>query len=66
VFLCSDGIDDNYPVQENDKYLFKLYRTITQSFAEEVAAAGEEGFLSMCGKEGNGGQVTIHRHSRWL
>jgi serine/threonine protein phosphatase PrpC len=54
VFLCSDGIDDNYPVQDNDKYLFKLYRTITQSFAEDT---GEEGFESMCGKDGNGGQI---------
>jgi serine/threonine protein phosphatase PrpC len=57
VFLCSDGIDDNYPVQDNDKHLFKLYRTITQTFAEEAADAGEEGFEAMCGKDGNGGQI---------
>jgi hypothetical protein len=53
VFLCSDGIDDNYPVQDNDKHLFKLYRTITQTFAEE----GAEGFEAMCGKDGKGGQI---------
>jgi serine/threonine protein phosphatase PrpC len=41
VFLCSDGVDDNYPVDENDKHLFKLYRTITQTFAED-------GFESTC------------------
>jgi len=35
VFLCSDGIDDNYPVDENEKYLFKLYRTIALTFAED-------------------------------
>jgi serine/threonine protein phosphatase PrpC len=35
VFLCSDGIDDNYPVDENEKYLFKLYRTIAITFAED-------------------------------
>jgi serine/threonine protein phosphatase PrpC len=35
VFLCSDGIDDNYPVEENEKYLFKLYRTIALTFAED-------------------------------
>jgi serine/threonine protein phosphatase PrpC len=41
VFLCSDGIDDNYPVDDNDKHLFKLYRTISQTFAED-------GFDSTC------------------
>jgi len=35
VFLCSDGIDDNYPVDENEKHLFKLYRTIAITFAED-------------------------------
>jgi len=35
VFLCSDGIDDNYPVEENEKYLYKLYRTIALTFAED-------------------------------
>jgi len=41
VFLCSDGIDDNYPVDENEKYLYKLYRTIAITFAED-------GFESTC------------------
>ena len=41
VFLCSDGVDDNYPVEENEKYLFKLYRTIALTFAED-------GFESTC------------------
>jgi serine/threonine protein phosphatase PrpC len=35
VFLCSDGIDDNYPVDENEKHLYKLYRTITLTFVED-------------------------------
>ncbi|MDR2596127.1 MAG: protein phosphatase 2C domain-containing protein [Treponema sp.] len=35
VFLCTDGIDDNYPVDENEKHLFKLYRTIAITFAED-------------------------------
>ncbi|MDR2597682.1 MAG: protein phosphatase 2C domain-containing protein [Treponema sp.] len=35
VFLCSDGIDDNYPVDENEKHLYKLYRTIALTFAED-------------------------------
>jgi serine/threonine protein phosphatase PrpC len=41
VFLCSDGIDDNYPVDENEKHLFKLYRTIATTFVED-------GFDSTC------------------
>ncbi|MDR0601467.1 MAG: protein phosphatase 2C domain-containing protein [Treponema sp.] len=43
VFLCSDGIDDNYPVEENEKHLYKLYRTIALTFAED-------GFDSTCGQ----------------
>jgi serine/threonine protein phosphatase PrpC len=35
VFLCSDGVDDNYPVEKNEKHLFTLYRTIALTFAEE-------------------------------
>jgi serine/threonine protein phosphatase PrpC len=35
VFLCSDGVDDNYPVEKNEEHLFKLYRTIALTFAEE-------------------------------
>jgi hypothetical protein len=37
-------------VQDNDKHLFKLYRTITQTFIED-------GFEATCGKDGNGGQI---------
>jgi serine/threonine protein phosphatase PrpC len=35
VFLCTDGLDDNYPVEDNDKYLFELYRTIALTFDED-------------------------------
>ena len=35
VFLCTDGVDDNYPVDGNEKHLFKLYRTVALTFAEE-------------------------------
>ena len=41
VFLCSDGVDDNYPVEGNEQHLFKLYRTIALTFAED-------GFDSTC------------------
>jgi serine/threonine protein phosphatase PrpC len=43
VFLCSDGVDDNYPVEENEKHLYKLYRTVALTFAED-------GFDSTCGQ----------------
>ena len=41
VFICSDGIDDNYPVEGNEHHLFKLYRTIALTFAKD-------GFDSTC------------------
>jgi serine/threonine protein phosphatase PrpC len=43
VFLCSDGVDDNYPVDGNEQHLFRLYRTIALTFAED-------GFDSTCGQ----------------
>jgi serine/threonine protein phosphatase PrpC len=41
VFLCSDGIDDNYPVEGNEEHLYKLYRTIALAFVDD-------GFDSTC------------------
>jgi serine/threonine protein phosphatase PrpC len=41
VFLCSDGVDDNYPVEKNEEHLYKLYRTIALTFVED-------GFDSTC------------------
>jgi hypothetical protein len=35
VFLCTDGVDDNYPIEGNEKHLFKLYRTIALTFDED-------------------------------
>jgi len=35
TFICTDGIDDNYPVDGNEKHLFKIYRTIALTFAKE-------------------------------
>ncbi len=37
VFLCSDGVDDNYPVDENENkiQLCRIYRTISIAFAEK-------------------------------
>jgi len=37
VYLCTDGIDDNYPVEEseNRKQLVRLYRTISLAYADD-------------------------------
>jgi serine/threonine protein phosphatase PrpC len=43
VFLCSDGVDDNYPVEENEKHLYKFYRNIALAFVDA-------GFNSTCGQ----------------
>jgi serine/threonine protein phosphatase PrpC len=43
VFLCSDGVDDNYPVEENEKHLYRLYRIIALTFVDN-------GFDSTCGQ----------------
>jgi hypothetical protein len=43
VFLCSDGVDDNYPIWQNEQHLFKIYRIIALTFAED-------GFDSTCGQ----------------
>jgi serine/threonine protein phosphatase PrpC len=59
VFLCSDGVDDNYPVEDtvsikgdarNAGYLAKLYRTILETLAED-------GYDSTFGGDGSGGQL---------
>jgi len=51
-FLCSDGIDDNYPVdeKENAECLYRLYREITVTFSED-------GYESTFGKDGASGQL---------
>ena len=41
IYLCSDGIDDNYPVEKNEEYLYNVYKTISLTFAEA-------GFESTC------------------
>ena len=51
-FLCSDGIDDNYPVdeKENAAALYRLYREIAVTCAED-------GYDSTFGKDGISGQL---------
>ena len=35
IFIGSDGVDDTYPVHENEKYLKNLYRSVVLSIAED-------------------------------
>jgi len=49
-FLCSDGIDDNFPVKENEVYLYGFYNEIAATCAENGCAStfggdGASGFL---------------------
>jgi serine/threonine protein phosphatase PrpC len=41
VFLCTDGVDDNYPADENEFHLYRLYYAIALTFAKD-------GFDSAC------------------
>ncbi|MCL2825768.1 MAG: protein phosphatase 2C domain-containing protein, partial [Polyangiaceae bacterium] len=34
AFVCTDGLDDNYPVEDNMLHLCRVYREIALSFAE--------------------------------
>ena len=43
LFLCSDGVDDNYPVEGNEEHLYRLYRNIAVTFVED-------GYESTCGQ----------------
>jgi serine/threonine protein phosphatase PrpC len=51
-FLCSDGIDDNYPADEkiNAECLYGLYRDIAVTFAEA-------GYEITCGNDGKSGKL---------
>jgi serine/threonine protein phosphatase PrpC len=35
IFLCSDGIDDSFPVNDNEKHLAKFFRALTIDFANK-------------------------------
>lgn len=42
IFLSSDGLDDCYPVYENENYLYKLYSIIVESILRNGFDATEE------------------------
>jgi hypothetical protein len=62
VFVGSDGIDDSYPLNDNEKHLAKLYNTITLNFAAEGFDAGVQqlrDFLPTLTDKGSGDDVSI-------
>lgn len=62
IFVCSDGIEDSYPVNDNDKYLAKFYRTLAISFAErdfdDVCTDIKEA-LPVMSKKGSGDDMSL-------
>lgn len=62
IFIGTDGVDNSYPVYENEKHLEKLYRTIMQNFAQEgfeVGAKELSEFLPLLTQKGSGDDVSI-------
>jgi serine/threonine protein phosphatase PrpC len=62
VFLCSDGVDDNSPVDGNEQHLFKLYRTIALTFAEDGFESTFEQIKGLAGSfatKGKGDDTSI-------
>jgi len=47
VFICTDGIDDNYPVEGNENHLYKLYRTIALTFVKDGFASTYEQLIEL-------------------
>lgn len=48
LFLCSDGIDDNYPVENNEEHLYDLYQQITNAFAADGFESTSEQIKPLC------------------
>ena len=62
TFLCSDGLDDSYPVKDNEKYLAKFYRTLALNFIEkdfEKSFDDVKETLPLLSKKGSGDDISI-------
>jgi len=62
TFLCSDGLDDSYPIKDNEKYLEKFYRTLTLNFIEkdfEKSFEDVKETLPLLSKKGSGDDISI-------
>jgi len=62
IFVCSDGIEDCYPVNDNDKYLAKFYRTLAVNFAGQefdAVYADIKETLPIMSKKGSGDDMSL-------
>ncbi|MDR2366286.1 MAG: protein phosphatase 2C domain-containing protein [Zoogloeaceae bacterium] len=62
IFLCSDGIDDNYPVEDNERHLYRLYAKMALTFAADgfdSACAQIEGLCKRFAREGKGDDTSL-------
>ena len=62
VFVCSDGVDDSYPVHENEKHLERLYRSIVLGFAKDGydnTLRAMEPLIQKLAEQGSGDDVSI-------
>ncbi|MDR3334852.1 MAG: protein phosphatase 2C domain-containing protein [Treponema sp.] len=62
VFIGSDGVDDSYPFNENEQYLYHLYQTIALTFADEgfeTAYQHVQDFLPALTGKGSGDDLSI-------
>jgi hypothetical protein len=62
IFVCSDGIEDCYPVNDNDKHLAKFYRALAVSFAEQefdAVYADIKETLPIMSKKGSGDDMSL-------
>ncbi|MDR1149038.1 MAG: protein phosphatase 2C domain-containing protein [Spirochaetaceae bacterium] len=62
IFVCSDGIEDSYPINDNDKYLAKFYRALAVSFSEQdfdAVYADIKETLPIMSKKGSGDDMSL-------
>ncbi|GMO51952.1 MAG: PP2C family serine/threonine-protein phosphatase [Termitinemataceae bacterium] len=62
IFLGTDGVDDSYPVHENEKHLAALYGVIYKNFMQKSFDEGLkqlQEFLPVLTKKGSGDDVSI-------
>jgi hypothetical protein len=62
IFLCSDGIDASYPVNDNEKYLAELYRSLAITFVDKDFDKVYEDIkesLPIISKKGSGDDMSL-------
>ena len=62
VFLGSDGIDDSFPVKDNEEHLARFYREVHKNFVKEGLQKGKtqlREMLPLLTQKGSGDDVSI-------